>query len=166
MISRHIDSIGYLLAHKSRGKVCFGVKGTIETTMRLSRYAKTQVQPVGFWLSVAVAVLLVSGIGLSVGQGWHTPGLSRWFWGGALLVIWVVSLIQLARYGRAAFSWQRAAFMIGYTLYAGGQLWFHPTRLVTWASNVGLCIVMASMLSPYFVFGKRRDDEAGPGTMV
>ena len=134
--------------------------------MRLSKYAKTQVQPGGFWLSVAAAVLLVSGIGLSVGQGWHIPGLSRWFWGGALLVIWAVSLIQLARHGRAAFSWQRAAFIIGYTLYAGGQLWSHPTRLVTWASGVGLCIVMAGVLSPYFAFGKQRDDEAGAGTIV
>ena len=134
--------------------------------MRLSKYAKTPVQPVGFWLSVVAAVLLVSGIGLSVGQGWHIPGLSRWFCGGALVVIWVVSLIQLARYGRAALSRQRTAFMIGYTLYAGGQLWSHPTRLVTWASSVGVCIVMACVLSPYFVFGKQRDDEAGPSTVV
>lgn len=132
--------------------------------MRLSKQAIMPVPPKDFWAAIAFAVVLLSGIGLYVTEIQHLPvveswaWISPWLWGGALIWIWGLTVLQVIRFGWAVFSRQWGILLFGYTLFAGGQLWAHPPAIVFWLSNSGMLMVLAGILLPYMEFGRKGEE--------
>lgn len=126
--------------------------------MRLSKLATASVPLRDSVKAIALVVVLVGSIGFFTMYNGHAPRLSPWLWGGTLVWIWGLTVLQGIRFGRAVFSWQWVALLLGYTLFVGGQLWAHPPAVVSWLSNSGMLMALAGMLSPYVEFGRRRED--------
>ena len=121
--------------------------------MRLSEHARSVVRPRDAW----IAVVIVGVIAVSRSLVQQIPHGVSWLWGGALVLIWIGTFVQLYRHGLRALTLPYAILIVGYTLYAGGHLWQHPSSAISWLANIGLLFVAGGMLAPYVEFGKKRD---------
>ena len=130
--------------------------------MRLSEMAKTPVRPRDFWIAVVIGILICCGIGIFSTPGERNTQANSWLLGSWLLLIWAIILFQVVRYGWRVFTLERAAILIGSTLFLGEKLWLHPPSPVSWASGFGCTIMIIGILLPYVDF-KRPSNTSNTG---
>jgi len=128
----------------------------MKTNIRLSRQAISTVRPRDFWIAVAAVVFLLGGMGIYFMQTGKVPDFSPWLFGATCLMGWILALIDLVRYGKPAFRWQRLALLTGFTLYAVGDIWHHHSPFIVWAGKLGMLYIVLSSLTFFFDFGKQR----------
>ena len=130
--------------------------------MRLSQEAKTPVSARDFWIAVVTTTVALGAFGIYSMQSGHGSfgNISQMAWlnRGLFLFVSAITLYGLIRGGWRVFLGPTGAFLVGYSLYLSDKLWPHPPSWLTWASNIGLLIMCAGILYPYFDFRKKRGE--------
>lgn len=118
--------------------------------MRLSDKAKQQFKPRGFWLSVAIAAIVISIVGVWAAPEKYASIAVVWFWAATLFVIWSVTLWRLFRFGRQTLHWHRVLILLGFTVLAVHHLWPNTPADIAWVGEVGVVLVMIGFFAPWF----------------
>ena len=124
--------------------------------------AKQQVPAKDFWTAIAAVIILLVIIGVYAMPLEHSPA-ARWIWGVLLLSAWNAHLWSIFRFGWRAYSWDKAASLLGVTLLLGQDVWPHTPTVGHWTRDVGMILVMVSIFAPYFTSSPRLKNGSGAG---
>lgn len=125
--------------------------------MRFTEEARAPMEPSYFWAAVAFVIVLLCTMAAFKTQAQAVLD-SPWLWGGLGVYIVSVVVLQLARYGRQAVTWQLLTFLAAYTLFIGVRLWPHPSAELSRLRDLSGVLVMFVVLSRFVDFGRRKGD--------
>jgi RsiW-degrading membrane proteinase PrsW (M82 family) len=131
--------------------------------MRISEEARAHVRPRDFWLVVGIVTLALGSAGLYFIQTGHMPTMAPWmittyhgFEAAFLLFIWAMFIYRSIGKSRRVYTRMTIVSLVACTLFFGSDLIPQLGRTAGWWQNVGIFLLMITMLPDWITFGKRR----------
>ncbi len=115
---------------------------------------KQPVKPSDAWKTILFAMLLIGGI-LAFGQVIFHSRFERLGWAILLLVIWTPMARQLLKHGWRVLQTSQTLFWVGYTFFAGGNIFPHGAA-ASWLTGIGALLLIVAGIFTFVDFSQTK----------